>query len=174
MKESASIALDFIHANALKYGIEPEEFDKTTIHLHVPEGAVPKDGPSAGITMTTALASLMTGIPVKSNLAMTGEVTLRGNVLPIGGLKEKSLAAYRSGITTILIPKGNVKDLDDIPEEVKESVKFIPVSVVDEVLENALVRPVTPIDPEEYKKKKAEAQKKKKEEVDHSLTGQNK
>lgn len=159
MKESASIALDFIHANAEKYGILPEEFDKTTIHLHVPEGAIPKDGPSAGITMTTALASLMTGIPVKSNLAMTGEVTLRGNVLPIGGLKEKSLAAYRSGITTILIPKGNEKDLDDIPDEVKEAVTFIPVSVVDEVLENALVSPVTPLDPakkEQLRKQKAE------------------
>lgn len=144
MKESASIALDFIHANAAKYGINPADFDKTTIHLHVPEGAIPKDGPSAGITMTTALTSLMSGVPVKSNLAMTGEVTLRGNVLPIGGLKEKSLAAYRSGITTILIPKGNVKDLDDIPEEVKEAVTFIPVSTVDEVLENALTQKLEP------------------------------
>ena len=103
MKESASIALDYIHANANRYGISKKVFGKTDIHLHVPEGAIPKDGPSAGITMTTALTSLLTGIPVKANLAMTGEVTLRGNVLPIGGLKEKSLAAYRSGITTIII-----------------------------------------------------------------------
>lgn len=146
MKESASIALDFIHANANRYGISKKVFGKTDIHLHVPEGATPKDGPSAGITISTALASLLTGIPVKANLAMTGEVTLRGNVLPIGGLKEKSLAAYRSGITTILIPQGNIKDLDEIPEEVKEAVTFIPVSTIDDVLKHALVAPVTPID----------------------------
>ncbi|MBD5424221.1 MAG: endopeptidase La [Allobaculum sp.] len=152
MKESASIALDFIHANANRYGISKKVFGKNDIHLHVPEGAIPKDGPSAGITISTALTSLLTGIPVKSNLAMTGEVTLRGNVLPIGGLKEKSLAAYRAGITTILIPQGNVKDLDDIPQEVKDAVNFIPVSTVDEVLTHALVHPVTPIDePDEEK-----------------------
>ena len=145
MKESASIALDYIHANANRYGISKKVFAQTDIHLHVPEGAVPKDGPSAGITMTTAFASLLTQIPVKSNLAMTGEVTLRGNVLPIGGLKEKSLAAYRSGITTILIPKGNVKDLDEIPQEVKDVVNFIPVATVDEVLEHALTKPLQPI-----------------------------
>lgn len=144
MKESASIALDFIHANAAKYGIDKDVFGKTDIHLHVPEGAVPKDGPSAGVTMTTALASLLSNNPVKANLAMTGEVTLRGNVLPIGGLKEKSLAAYRSGITHILIPKSNVKDLDEIPTEVKEAVTFTPVSTIDEVLANALVNPIEP------------------------------
>ncbi len=152
MKESATIALDFIHANANRYGISKKVFGKNDIHLHVPEGAVPKDGPSAGITISTALTSLLTGIPVKSNLAMTGEVTLRGNVLPIGGLKEKSLAAYRAGITTILIPQGNVKDLDEIPQEVKDAVDFIPVSTVDEVLSHALVHPVTPIEePDEEK-----------------------
>jgi ATP-dependent Lon protease len=140
MKESASIALDYIHAHASEYDINPELFEKQDIHIHVPEGAVPKDGPSAGVTMTTALVSCLSGIPVKANLAMTGEVTLRGNVLPIGGLKEKSLAAYRSGITTILIPKGNVKDLDEIPEEVKEAVTFIPVSTAEEVLSHALVK----------------------------------
>jgi ATP-dependent Lon protease len=140
MKESASIALDYIHAHAGEYNINPELFEKQDIHIHVPEGAVPKDGPSAGVTMTTALVSCLSGIPVKANLAMTGEVTLRGNVLPIGGLKEKSLAAYRSGITTILIPKGNVKDLDEIPEEVKEAVTFIPVSTAEEVLSHALVK----------------------------------
>ncbi len=139
MKESANIALDYIKAHAKEYHIDPKKFENCDIHIHVPEGAVPKDGPSAGVTMTTALVSCFSEIPVKANLAMTGEVTLRGNVLPIGGLKEKSLAAYRSGITTILIPKDNVRDLDDIPEEVKEAVTFIPVSNVKQVLKNALV-----------------------------------
>lgn len=165
MKESASIALDYVRANAERYGIDSELFAKNDIHLHVPEGAVPKDGPSAGVTMTTALTSLMTGIPIKANLAMTGEVTLRGHVLPIGGLKEKSLAAYRSGITNILIPKGNVKDLDDIPQEVRDAVTFIPVSTADEVLANALTRPFEPLKPKKKvtrtrkTKKAAEAEK---------------
>ncbi|TGY64774.1 endopeptidase La [Dubosiella muris] len=139
MKESASIALDYIRSHAKEYGIDPKIFEKTDIHIHVPEGAVPKDGPSAGVTMTTALVSCLSDRPVKANLAMTGEVTLRGNVLPIGGLKEKSLAAHRSGITTILIPKGNEKDLEEIPEEVKEAITFIPVSTASKVLEHALV-----------------------------------
>ncbi len=139
MKESANIALDYIKAHAKEYHIDPKKFENCDIHIHVPEGAVPKDGPSAGVTMTTALVSCFSEVPVKANLAMTGEVTLRGNVLAIGGLKEKSLAAYRSGITTILIPKDNVRDLDDIPEEVKEAVAFIPVSNVKQVLKNALV-----------------------------------
>lgn len=139
MKESASIALDYIKAHAKEFHIDPKKFEDCDIHIHVPEGAVPKDGPSAGVTMTTALVSCFSEIPVKANLAMTGEVTLRGNVLPIGGLKEKSLAAYRSGITTILIPKENVRDLDEIPHEVKDAVTFIPVSNVKQVLKNALV-----------------------------------
>lgn len=139
MKESASIALDYIKAHAKEFHIDPRKFEDCDIHIHVPEGAVPKDGPSAGVTMTTALVSCFSEIPVKANLAMTGEVTLRGNVLPIGGLKEKSLAAYRSGITTILIPKENVRDLDEIPQEVKDAVTFIPVSNVKQVLKNALV-----------------------------------
>lgn len=139
MKESASIALDYIKAHAKEFHIDPKKFEDCDIHIHVPEGAVPKDGPSAGVTMTTALVSCFSEIPVKANLAMTGEVTLRGNVLPIGGLKEKSLAAYRSGITTILIPKENVCDLDEIPQEVKDAVTFIPVSNVKQVLKNALV-----------------------------------
>ena len=139
MKESASIALDYIKAHAKEFHIDPKKFEGCDIHIHVPEGAVPKDGPSAGVTMTTALVSCFSEIPVKANLAMTGEVTLRGNVLPIGGLKEKSLAAYRSGITTILIPKENVRDLDEIPQEVKDAVTFIPVSNVKQVLKNALV-----------------------------------
>ena len=140
MKESASIALDYIRAHAKEYHIDPKEFETMDVHIHVPEGAVPKDGPSAGVTMTTALVSCFADIPVKANLAMTGEVTLRGNVLPIGGLKEKSLAAHRSGIETIIIPKENVKDLDDIPQEVKDSITFIPVTSVKQVLSNALVQ----------------------------------
>lgn len=140
MKESASIAYDYVRANAKKYKINTEMFEKNDIHIHVPEGAVPKDGPSAGVTLTTALVSSLSGIPVKANLAMTGEVTLRGHVLPIGGLKEKSMAAHRCGITTVVIPKANVKDLDDIPVTVKESVNFIPVDRVSQVLDVALVK----------------------------------
>ena len=140
MKESASIAYDYVRANAKKYKINTEMFEKNDIHIHVPEGAVPKDGPSAGVTLTTALVSSLSGIPVKANLAMTGEVTLRGHVLPIGGLKEKSMAAHRCGITTVVIPKANVKDLDDIPAIVKESVNFIPVDRVSQVLDVALVK----------------------------------
>ena len=140
MVESTKIALDFIKANAKKYNIPIEFFEKHDIHIHVPEGAVPKDGPSAGVTITTAIVSALTSTPVKKDLAMTGEVTLRGNVLPIGGLKEKSLAAHRSGIKTIIIPKGNIKDLDDIPETVKNEVTYIPVEKVDQVINEALVK----------------------------------
>lgn len=140
MKESATIAYDYVRANAKKYKIQPEVFEKNDIHIHVPEGAVPKDGPSAGVTLTTALVSSLSDTPVKANLAMTGEVTLRGNVLPIGGLKEKYMAAHRCGITTIVIPKANVKDLDDVPATVKESVNFVPVERVSQVLDVALVK----------------------------------
>ena len=140
MKESATIAYDYVRANAKKYKIQPEVFEKNDIHIHVPEGAVPKDGPSAGVTLTTALVSSLSDTPVKANLALTGEVTLRGNVLPIGGLKEKSMAAHRCGITTIVIPKANVKDLDDVPATVKESVNFVPVERVSQVLDVALVK----------------------------------
>lgn len=140
MKESTQIALDYIKANASKYEINPEFFTKNDIHIHVPEGAVPKDGPSAGVTLTTAIISCVTKRKVHCDLAMTGEVTLRGNVLPIGGLKEKSLAAHRSGITTILFPKNNVKDLEEVPQTVKDSIKFIPVENIDEVLDHALVK----------------------------------
>ena len=139
MVESTKIALDFIKANAKKYNIPIEFFEKHDIHIHVPEGAVPKDGPSAGVTITTAIVSALTNKAVKKDLAMTGEVTLRGNVLPIGGLKEKSLAAHRSGIDTIIIPKGNLKDLDDIPDTVKQAVKYIPVEKVDQVINEALI-----------------------------------
>ena len=140
MKESATIAYDYVRANAKKYKIQPEVFEKNDIHIHVPEGAVPKDGPSAGVTLTTALVSSLSDTPVKANLSMTGEVTLRGNVLPIGCLKEKSIAAHRCGITTIVIPKANVKDLDDVPATVKESVNFVPVERVSQVLDVALVK----------------------------------
>ena len=140
MKESASIALDYVKANAKKYGIDIKFFTTHDIHIHVPEGAVPKDGPSAGVTLTTALVSALTNKPVDANIAMTGEVTLRGNVLPIGGLKEKSLAAHRSGINKIFIPKGNVKDLDEIPSSVKDSITYIPVERVDSVLKEAIIR----------------------------------
>ncbi len=140
MKESASIALDYIKAHAKEYHIDPKLFETCDVHVHVPEGAVPKDGPSAGVTMTTALVSCFSEIPVRNDIAMTGEVTLRGNVLPIGGLKEKSLAAYRSGIETILIPKRNERDLDDIPQEVKDKVTFIPVTTVKQVLHHALAQ----------------------------------
>ena len=139
MKESTEIALDYIKANASKFKIDMKFFEENDIHIHVPEGAVPKDGPSAGVTITTALVSAITGKAVRSDIAMTGEVTLRGNVLPIGGLKEKSLAAHRSGISTIFIPKGNVKDLDDIPQAVKDTVRYVPVEKVDQIIKEALV-----------------------------------
>ncbi len=140
MKESAQIAVDYVKAHAVEYKIDPKFFEKNDIHIHVPEGAVPKDGPSAGVTMTTAIVSALTGTPVENNLAMTGEVTLRGHVLPIGGLREKSLAANRVGITKILIPKDNVRDLDEVPTAVKDSITFIPVDNVSQVLKEALVK----------------------------------
>ena len=140
MKESTEIALDYIKANAKKFNIDVKFFEENDIHIHCPEGAVPKDGPSAGVTLTTALVSAITKTAVKADIAMTGEVTLRGNVLPIGGLKEKSLAAHRSGIKTIIIPKGNVKDLDDVPTEVRNDIKYIPVDKVDQVIKEALVQ----------------------------------
>ena len=140
MKESTEIALDYVKSKAVEFEIDPAFFDKHDIHIHCPEGAVPKDGPSAGVTLTTALVSAITRMPVHANLAMTGEVTLRGNVLPIGGLREKSLAAHRSGISTVIIPKNNVKDLDEVPEIVKNDIHFIPVETVDQVIQEALVR----------------------------------
>lgn len=140
MKESCSIALGYVKANAKKYKIDPKFFETHDIHIHAPEGAVPKDGPSAGVTITTAIISMITGTKVSKNLAMTGEITLRGNVLPIGGLKEKSIAAHRSGIKTICIPKDNVKDLDEVPESVKADVTYVPCSTIEDVLKVALVK----------------------------------
>jgi ATP-dependent Lon protease len=140
MKESISAAATYVRSRAIDFGIQPPLFDRTDIHVHVPEGATPKDGPSAGIAMATAITSVMTGIPIRANVAMTGEVTLRGRVLPIGGLKEKLLAALRGGITKVLIPEENAKDLADIPDNVKNGLEIVPVSRMDEVIRHALVR----------------------------------
>lgn len=140
MKESAEIAYGFVKSHAKTFEIEPKFFESHDIHIHVPEGAVPKDGPSAGITLTTAIVSALTHKEVYSDLAMTGEVTLRGNVLAIGGLKEKSLAAHRVGIRKILMPKSNLKDMDDIPESVRKTITFVPVETMEQVLQEALVK----------------------------------
>jgi len=145
MKESVQAAHSYVQSRALDFGIKPTKFKLKDIHVHVPEGATPKDGPSAGIAMCTTIVSVLTGIPVKKNVAMTGEVTLRGRVLAIGGLKEKLLAALRGGITTVLIPKENVKDLEEIPDNVKKGLEIIPVEHVDDVLKHALVRQPEPI-----------------------------
>ncbi|WP_129727731.1 MULTISPECIES: endopeptidase La [Bacillaceae] len=139
MKESAQAAFSYIRSRAAELHIDPDFHEKNDIHIHVPEGAVPKDGPSAGITMATALISALTGRPVSREVGMTGEITLRGRVLPIGGLKEKSLSAHRAGLKKVIIPADNEKDLDDIPESVKENLTFVPVSHLDEVLKHALV-----------------------------------
>ena len=146
MKESIQAANSLVRARAVSLGIKPSVFNTTDIHVHVPEGATPKDGPSAGIAMTTAIVSLLTGNPVWKDIAMTGEVTLRGRVLPIGGLKEKLLAALRGGIKTVLIPSENEKDLADIPENVKDGLTIVPVSDITEVLARALSRPLKPIE----------------------------
>ena len=139
MKESCEIAVSLIRENAEKLGINPDFYKNSDIHIHVPEGAVPKDGPSAGVTITTALVSVLTGKAVSRDVSMTGEITLRGKVLPIGGLKEKTLAAYTAGVKTIIIPKKNEKDLKDIDPEVLKNVKFVPCENIFEVLDNALV-----------------------------------
>jgi ATP-dependent Lon protease len=144
MKESMQAALSLVRSRDGELHLKPEDFRDMDIHVHVPAGAVPKDGPSAGVAMFTALASLFSNTPVRPDVAMTGEITLRGLVLPIGGLKEKSLAAMRAGITTVIIPKGNEKDLVDIPEEAKEKIQFVPVETVEEVLKTALVQPPSP------------------------------
>jgi ATP-dependent Lon protease len=140
MQESVQAAIAYVRSRSVTFGVIPPRFQTTDIHVHVPEGATPKDGPSAGIGMTTAIVSVLTGIPVRKDVAMTGEVTLRGRVLGIGGLKEKLLAALRGGLTTVLIPQENVKDLEEIPDNVKKGMTIIPVSTVDEVLKAALVR----------------------------------
>ena len=141
MKESAQLAITWVRVHADEYGIDPEKLKKCDLHIHAPEGAVPKDGPSAGVTLTTALVSCLSGIPVRGDVAMTGEITLHGNVLPIGGLREKSMAAYREGMKTVLIPKDNEPDLYDVDDEVKKSLTFLPMQSLTQVLNAALLKP---------------------------------
>ena len=143
MKESAQLAVTWVRVHAAEYGIDPEKLKKCDLHIHAPEGAVPKDGPSAGVTLTTALVSCLSGIPVRGDVAMTGEITLHGNVLPIGGLREKSMAAYREGMKTVLIPKDNEPDLYDVDEEVKKNLTFLPMQNLTQVLNAALLKPTS-------------------------------
>ena len=145
MQESVQAALSVVRSRSQRLGIQPEFYQKNDIHIHLPEGATPKDGPSAGIGICTAMVSALTGIPVRSDVAMTGEITLRGEVLPIGGLKEKLLAAHRGGIKTVLIPEENVKDLAEIPDNVKNRLDIHPVKWIDSVLEMALERKPEPL-----------------------------
>jgi ATP-dependent Lon protease len=158
MKESIDAASSYVRSVAPKIGVKPPRFEKWDIHVHVPEGATPKDGPSAGLAMVTSIVSVLTGIPVRKDIAMTGEVTLRGNALPIGGLKEKLLAALRGGITTVLIPRDNEKDLTEIPDNVKEGLEIIPVDHVRDVLKSALVREPEPVDWDEEAEEAAAAE----------------
>ncbi|MEJ2035283.1 MAG: magnesium chelatase domain-containing protein, partial [Maritimibacter sp.] len=157
MKESIDAASSYVRSISPEIGVKPPKFEKWDIHVHVPEGATPKDGPSAGVGMVTSIVSVLTQIPVKKDIAMTGEVTLRGNVLPIGGLKEKLLAALRGGIKTVLIPDENEKDLAEIPDNVKEGLTIIPVKHVSEVLEQALVRKPEPVEWDEAAEEAAAA-----------------
>ena len=146
MSEGVQMAFSFVKARAPAYGIKPSIFNRKDLHIHLPEGAVPKDGPSAGVGMVTAMVSTLTGIPVRADVAMTGEVTLRGRVLAIGGLKEKLLAALRGGIKTVFIPEENRKDLAEIPANIRDGLEIVPVSHVDEVLARALVSPIEAIE----------------------------
>ena len=154
MKESIDAAASYVRSKSVDLGVKPPVFEKVDIHVHVPDGATPKDGPSAGLAMVTAIVSVLTGIPVRKDIAMTGEVSLRGNAMPIGGLKEKLLAALRGGIKTVLIPKDNVKDLPEIPDNVKTGLEIIPVDNVTEVLRHALTRQP---EPTEWTEAEAEA-----------------
>jgi ATP-dependent Lon protease len=138
MKESAAAALSYLKARAGDIGIEPALFDKNDIHIHVPAGAQPKEGPSAGVTVLTAMASILTGRPVRDDVAMTGEITLRGRVLPIGGIKEKVLGAHRAGLRRVIMPSRNEADLDDIPADLRKEIKFVMVDSIDQVLREAL------------------------------------
>jgi ATP-dependent Lon protease len=149
MKESVEAARTVVRARARRLGIKDEIFEKSDLHVHLPEGATPKDGPSAGTAITTSMVSTLSGIPVRPNVAMTGEITLRGEVLAIGGLKEKLLAALRGGIKTVLIPEENVKDLAEIPDNVKNRIEIVPVKWIDQVLEVALTRQPIPLSDEE-------------------------
>ncbi|WP_426023180.1 endopeptidase La [Brevundimonas sp. PWP3-1b1] len=146
MKESISAAASYVRSRALDFGVKPPVFEKTDIHVHVPDGATPKDGPSAGVAMTVAMVSVLTGVPIRKDIAMTGEITLRGRVTAIGGLKEKLLAALRSGVKTVLIPQENEKDLADVPDNVKSALEIVPISTADEALKWALIGPLTPVE----------------------------
>jgi ATP-dependent Lon protease len=148
MRESARAGLSWIRTHANELGISRETFEKQTLHIHVPAGAIPKDGPSAGITMATAMVSAFTNIPVRKDLAMTGEITLRGRVLPIGGLKSKILAAHLAGAKMVIIPKKNEKDLRDVPDEIRKGIKIVAVESMDQVLETALRRRPKPVSSE--------------------------
>jgi ATP-dependent Lon protease len=159
MQESIQAALTVVRSRAQVLGIAPDYHEKVDIHIHVPEGATPKDGPSAGIAMCTALVSVQTGIPVRADVAMTGEITLRGEVLRIGGLKEKLLAAHRGGIKTVVIPAGNERDLKEIPANIKADLSIKPVQWIDEVLEIALQHMPKPLSDEEYRALEQAAQK---------------
>ncbi|MDE2095514.1 MAG: endopeptidase La, partial [Burkholderiales bacterium] len=159
MKESVEAARSVVRSRARRLGIKDEMFEKRDVHIHVPDGATPKDGPSAGAAMTTAFVSALTGIPVRANVAMTGEITLRGEVTAIGGLKEKLLAAHRGGITTVIIPEENVKDLQEIPENVKNKLEIVPVKWIDRVLEVALETVPQPLPDDEPVKAAAEPAK---------------
>ncbi|MEL6210742.1 MAG: S16 family serine protease, partial [Pseudomonadota bacterium] len=156
-KESIDAASSYVRSISPEIGVKPPQFDKLDIHVHVPDGATPKDGPSAGLAMVTSIVSVLTGIPVRKDIAMTGEVSLRGNAMPIGGLKEKLLAALRGGIKTVLIPEENEKDLAEIPDNVKEGLEIIPVTHVTEVLERALVSAPEPIEWDEAAEEAAAA-----------------
>jgi ATP-dependent Lon protease len=146
MQESVKAAKSYVRSKSLEFGIIPPIFEKRDFHVHVPEGATPKDGPSAGIAMVTAIVSSITGVPVNKSVAMTGEVTLRGHVLPIGGLKEKLLAAHRARISKVLIPEDNRKDLTEIPKKILNEIEVVPVKTVDEVLKIALTKQLKPVE----------------------------
>ena len=159
MKESIDAASSYVRSISPTIGVKPPKFDTMDIHVHVPDGATPKDGPSAGLAMVTSIVSVLTRIPVRKDIAMTGEVSLRGNAMPIGGLKEKLLAALRGGIKTVLIPEENAKDLTEIPDNVKDGMEIIPVTHVSEVLKHALVRQPEAIDWDEAAEEAAAIQR---------------
>jgi ATP-dependent Lon protease len=170
MKESIEAAQSYVRSKAVQFGIKPTIFEKRDVHIHVPEGAIPKDGPSAGVAMVTSIVSGLTQIPIRKGVAMTGEISLRGRVLPIGGLKEKLLAAHRGGLKRVLIPRDNEKDLVDIPDNVKSGMEIIPVADVEEVLRHALTKPLVPIEWTEEDDLTPIADKDKRDDVEEVVT----